>query len=49
MLTSSNVKCNKLFFAKKSYKRNTTFLEVYQKFWIALSQNIMVILAKYKI
>ena len=34
-LTSSNVECNKLFFAKKSCKRNTTFLKVYQKFWIA--------------
>ena len=32
MLTSSNVKRNKLFFAKKSCKRNTTFLKVYQKF-----------------
>ena len=27
MLTSSNVECNKLFFAKKSCKRNTTFFK----------------------
>ena len=31
MLTSSNVKCNKLFFAKKSCKRNTTFFKSVSK------------------